>query len=238
MKAGNWPLVTDGVDTVYDAWNRLVELIDTDSQDTLAKYQWDGMGRRIAVVAFDGGAIDETRQYYYTQQHQIIEVRVDGTSASDLAEQYVWGVRYVDELILRDRDTTGNAELEERSYALQDANFNVVAVIDDAGAVQERYRYTPYGRRTVLNANFTVHADPQAGGHAFAIGHQGLHHDGEVSAGLIYNRARMLHAALGRFVQRDPAGYVDGMSLYAYFAAMLGGVDPKGLSWECHELTP
>ena len=214
---------TDGVDAVYDAWNRLVELIDEDSQDTLAKYQWDGMGRRIAVVAFDGGAIDETRHYYYTQQHQIIEVRVDGTSGGDLAEQYVWGLRYIDELVLRDRDTTGNGDVDERLYALQEANFNVVAIVDETGSIQERYRYTPYGQRTALNANFTVHTDPQTGGHAFAIGHQGLHHDGEAGAGLIYNRARMLHTALGRFVQRDPinknmpgGGYQDGLNLYQY----------------------
>ena len=80
---------------------------------------------------------------------------------------------------------------------------------------------TPYGRRTVLDNDFTEHSDPHAGGHAFAIGHQGLYHDGEVSAGLIYNRARMLHPWLGRFVQRDPVkkyepggAYQDGLNLY------------------------
>ncbi|BAM02982.1 hypothetical protein PSMK_08230 [Phycisphaera mikurensis NBRC 102666] len=36
------------------------------------------------------------------------------------------------------------------------------------------------------------------------FGHQGLHHD--EATGLIYNRARMLHPTLGRFVQRDPLG--------------------------------
>jgi len=34
---------------------------------------------------------------------------------------------------------------------------------------------------------------------------------------------------LGRFMQRDPLGYVDGMSQYAYYAGMWGGVDPTGL---------
>ena len=50
--------------------------------------------------------------------------------------------------------------------------------------------------------------------------------DVEVSLSLI--GARFFHAQLGRFISRDPLGYVDGMSLYrAYFVP--GGVDPIGL---------
>jgi hypothetical protein len=40
---------------------------------------------------------------------------------------------------------------------------------------------------------------------------RGLLHDKEF--GLIHNRARTLHPRLGRFLQRDPMGHVDGMSL-------------------------
>jgi RHS repeat-associated protein len=59
------------------------------------------------------------------------------------------------------------------------------------------------------------------------MGHQGLMHDSET--GLIYNRARMLHPGLGRFVQRDPLGYVDGSSVYEYVrSGPLGNLDPKG----------
>ena len=43
---------------------------------------------------------------------------------------------------------------------------------------------------------------------------------------------RYYHAQLGRFVTRDPIGYVDGFSLYlAYFAPK--GVDPYGLKCDC-----
>ena len=40
------------------------------------------------------------------------------------------------------------------------------------------------------------------------------------------------HPRAGRFMQRDPAGYVDGMSLYAYGGANpAGGRDALGLAW-------
>jgi RHS repeat-associated protein len=38
----------------------------------------------------------------------------------------------------------------------------------------------------------------------------------DAETGLYYNRARMLHATLGRFAQRDPLEYVGGVNLYGY----------------------
>lgn len=41
--------------------------------------------------------------------------------------------------------------------------------------------------------------------------------------------AAMLHPKLGRFMQRDSLGYVDGMSMYAGYHIHNGAVDPLGL---------
>jgi len=49
--------------------------------------------------------------------------------------------------------------LDQRLYVQQDANWNVTSVSNALGSTVERYRYTPYGKRTVLNDEFTVNAD-------------------------------------------------------------------------------
>ena len=102
-------------------------------------------------------------------------------------------------------------------YALQDANYNVLAVVESDGDVKERYEYTPYGRRTVYKSAGsydTLVSAPilesqrvqvSSVDQAYSIcdvGHQGLFHDKET--GLIHNRARTLHPRLGRFLQHDP----------------------------------
>jgi RHS repeat-associated protein len=57
-------------------------------------------------------------------------------------------------------------------------------------------------------------------------GFTGRYHDWET--GLAYFRARYFDHQLGRFIGRDPAGYVDGMGLYnGYFVP--NGLDPEGL---------
>ena len=59
------------------------------------------------------------------------------------AEHHIWGVQYIDNLICRDRSTTGT--LNERLYAMQDANWNVTGIVSASGSVAERYEYDPCG---------------------------------------------------------------------------------------------
>jgi len=200
---------------VYDAWNRMVSL--SASGTTVAQYQYDGRNRRAVKLTFVSGVLSETRHFYFTNQRQDLEERV-GTSTS-MDKQYVWGIRYVDELICRDDATP------ERLYACQDANYNLTAIVDTSGNVQERYLFDPYGNRTVMNASWAVIS---SSGYAWVIGHQCLMHDGE--SGLIYNRARYLSPVLGRFMQRDPKGF-DALdwNLYRYVAGNpVNAIDPTG----------
>ena len=58
--------------------------------------------------------------------------------------------------------------------------------------------------------------------------HQGGRYD--ATSGLSHFRNRDYSATLGRWVQPDPVGYVDGMSLYEYVKSNpMNGTDPMGL---------
>ena len=205
---------------VYDPWNRLVaEKADDGGEpgSVIATYQYDGRGFRTQKVLAGGDTFD----YYYNEQHQVLEVRKNGSA--NAYEQYVYGQRYVDELVMVYRDTNTDGVVEQNLYVLQDANFNVTATVNGAsGQIVNRFIYTPYGQRTVLTATWT------AGTTDFMLGHQGLYLDGE--SGLYYNRARYLHPTLGSFTTRDPLGYVDGANVYQYECGNpTANTDPLGL---------
>jgi RHS repeat-associated protein len=71
-----------------------------------------------------------------------------------------------------------------------------------------------------------------AAGSLCDVGHQGLLHDkefGPAATGLVHNRARTLNPHLGRFNQRDPLGYPDGMNGYEYEGSTPSkALDPQG----------
>jgi RHS repeat-associated protein len=108
---------------------------------------------------------------------------------------------------------------------LTDANYNVTALVDTSGAVQERYVYDPYGAVTVCNADWT---ERTSGTMLNKVLFQGMYYDTET--GLYHVRHRMYHPTLGRWLQRDPLGYVDGLHLYDFAGnAPTVSVDPAGL---------
>ena len=151
----------------------------------------------------------------------MIETR-NGTNQT--LKQQVWGVGYVDELVQTavNTDPTADESCEVSYWACQDANWNVLGVVDSDGVLAERYEYTPYGQRTVYmrsGSNDTGCYAPTSmsrrvvGGSVTQsyglceFGHQGLMHDEAV--GLIYNRQRVRDPGTGRWYQREPLGYVD-----------------------------
>ena len=128
-----------------------------------------------------------------------------------------WGPRYGHAPILRWRDGNTDGDLSDEGdstlYYGADANFNVTALVDTSGAAVERYLYEPYGKVTVLDPDWSADEDgqPDFANELLFTGHR---LDGE--SGLYYALHRHYHPTLGRWVSRDPKGYVDGMGLYEY----------------------
>ena len=194
----------------YDAWNRLVKL--EDSVGTVAEYQYDGLNRRTQKTV--GGT---TRHAYFSDQWQVLEERVGSSTSAD--QQFLWGQRYVDDLVLRDRGS-------ERLYALSDALFNIVALTDDTGAVQERFAYQPYGTSEPLNSNFTSYS-----GTDYHWEYRFTGRELDLETELQTNRNRYFHRQVGRWIARDPIDYLGGQTnFYEYVLSNpVGFEDPAGL---------
>lgn len=180
-------------DLKWDAWNRLVEVVD--GSTTVATYAYDGKTRRVTKET------DSTRHYYYSDQWQIMEERVDSSTTAD--RQFVWGQRYIDDLVLRDRG-------DERLYVLGDY-FNPTAVADPSETVLERYGYNAFGLSRVMAPDFSSRT---ASLYDWETRYAMYRWDEET--GLYQVRYRYLHPALGRWVSRDPSDYKGGHNLCSY----------------------
>lgn len=207
-----------------DAWNRLTKLVDTGTGETIQENEYDGRGYRT-VQRSPSDSQPSTlnpRHYYYTDGWQVLEERVGSSSNPD--RQFVWGVRYIDDLILRDRTTSST--LDERLYALQDGNWNVTAVVDATGTVQERYEYDPYGVTSVVTPTFGIRT---ASIYDWETMYAGYRCNARNSHYCVRNRAYLPEH--GTSFTRDHIGYAGGSAnLLEYVKSRpLDASDPLGL---------
>ena len=196
--------------------NRLIQV--STGSGTLAKYYYNAMNMRVQkhIDTDNDGLLDDKTNYIYYHQKVCVEQDENG----NLKKDYVHGGQYIDQVVMESDSSTSLG-----SYYLTDLRYSVYAVVDDTGTVTERYRYDAYGKRDVMTATFIL----TGANTETEFGYTGRRHDKE-DTDLMYFRARYYSAELGRFVGRDPLGYVDGMSLYrGYFVVV--GMDPSGMTW-------
>jgi RHS repeat-associated protein len=196
----------------YDAWNRLVEV--KSGSTVLKVYTYDGGNRKITED--DGTTIT---QLVYSAAWQVLEEKV----GSSYSNRYVWSAAYVDALVMRDDGT-------QRVWAIQDANWNVTALVDDSGNVLERFGYDdPYGKVTVYEASWAVKSG--GSGYAWVITFQGMRYD--ETTGNFYQRNRWYSPALGRWITVDPMRFGAGdVNLYRFVGNNSANlIDPSGMKW-------
>ncbi|MCG3132761.1 MAG: hypothetical protein FLDDKLPJ_03627 [Phycisphaerae bacterium] len=212
-------------------------------------YGYDGLGRVITRTwpTAVSSACEQTEHYYYdgvrrVQEQWLVETANCTTTPTTnwiTKREYIHGPDYVDEFVAQvlhaacegpggGGSTSGHCSTDDSlpTYYLQDANYNVVATLDDGCpsadcgsgetwdpegpvGVYEQYTYEPYGQPSSVDKFVTT--PPQN-----AAGHQGLIFDRycgnsiedpcitTTQKGLYHNRNRYYHARLGRFTTPDP----------------------------------
>jgi len=161
--------------------------------------------------------------------NQVFEERInEGTTSTTY--NYVWSLpavettqsdQYIDELICRFENVGGNFK---DYYPIQNRQFSTSRVYDESGVLVEKYRYSPYGSVEFYDPSNTQISESAIGMTTLFTGREF-----DPESGLYYFRARYWNTSLGRFISRDPAGYVDGYNLYAGYYEVKT-TDPMGFA--------
>jgi RHS repeat-associated protein len=204
---GNLTTNKNGQTYAWDIENRLTTATDNQN-NTLGTYAYDALGRRVSKT------VGATTTVFISDGMQKICEYENGV----MARAYAYG-SYIDEPLVM---ISGANKYYYHSNNL----YSVAALTDAAGTVIERYKYDPYGKATILATDGTTVRAASTVNNPFL--YDGYYHDTET--GFEFVNARYYSSDLGRFIGRDPIGYVDGLNLYqGYFAP--NGVDPLGLRW-------
>ena len=167
-----------------------------------------------------------------------------GPTGWTLAREFVWGADFTEPVSLIDYTalgdvSAGNAEV---LHYVHDDLGHVVGLTDagipDAypdpvpAKLVERYVYDPYGRTYLERWNSGGGGSWErvaASRYGNPFGWTGQRYDAGV--GLYAFLFRTYSPELGRWLQRDPAGFVDGVNVYEYVrSGPLSGRDPLGLT--------
>jgi RHS repeat-associated protein len=194
----------------YDENNRLSTVSVSDPPSAvIAEYDYDGLGRRISKTTV------QAKTVFLYDDARIIEERDAGNVTT---ATYTYG-NYIDEVLT----VTRPAPLGTLYYH-QNTLWSVYALTDATGNVIERVTYDAYGMPSFFDSSFIPQPSSLVNNRLLFTGREW---DAECS--LFHYRARTYSPTLGRFLSRDPLGYVDGMNLYEYVRGNpLINVDPSG----------
>jgi RHS repeat-associated protein len=156
-------------------------------------FAYDALGRRISVKTDEG-----TSCYYYLND------RIGEVTTSDGTISYIYG-NDVDETLLMKK--------EDACYFYHvDQLASTVAVTDKEGKLVERTLYDIYGTPTFIKGDTGERMTESCIGNIKLF--SGREYDRE--SGTYYFRARNLICSIGRFMQKDPLRYIDGLNDYSY----------------------
>ena len=180
----NGNLTSDGTRTFE--WDPLNRLTAVTSGTHRSEFTYNGLSQRVKIVEKDNGAVTSTKQFVWVPGAAQPSEERDGSNN-------------VTKRFYPQGEQIGSASY----YYTKDHLGSVREMTDGSGAVQTRYDYDPYGRRTKLSGS--LDADFGFTGHYY---HQ--------PSGLDLTKNRAYDADLGRWLSRDPIGEDGGINIYGY----------------------
>jgi RHS repeat-associated protein len=210
----NGNLADDDVQTYYyDLESRLTRAVRNSDGQTLAEYRYDPFGRRAKKITDNGTTVAN----YLYDGVQVIEER---NGDFELENRFVYGPGIDEPLTMYD------AQAAKTYFYQRDGLGSVTEITDDQGNVVEHCRYSPYGKLKIYNSSWSEISASSAGNPYYFTGRRF-----DEETGLYYYRARMYSAEIGRFLQTDPLGYLDGPNLYRYARnSPVNLIDPIGFA--------
>jgi len=204
-KNGN--LIDDGINTYeYDFENRLIRVARKSDNAVMSEYGYDAFGRQFKRIASGITLI------YLHDGARTIQEQIGGA----IEAEYVYG-NTIDEILTMDRNG-------QMYFYHCNSLGSIIALTDESGNAAETYDYDAYGHVTIMDSIGTV-LESSGVGNTYLFTGRKL----ENLTGLYYYRARYYHPGRGRFIQRDPLGYFDGMNLYEYVISNpINFADPTG----------
>ncbi len=206
----------------YDMRNQLTKV--TKSGGDVAEYAYDALGRRIQFI----DSVNTVTKRFYHDDARVIE---EYDAGANRQRYYVWG-NYIDELLMMNNDAGDDSDYN----VCHDQLYSAHGLLSKAdGAIVERYDYDAYGQPVIYTEDGNDDTWFTSDDTTASVSAKGLPYlftgrefgplDGADSnyLKLQYSRARYYNYDLRRWMQREPLGYVDGMSLYEYV-----GSDPIG----------
>ena len=215
LTTDNFSLITS---YTWDIDNHHVSV--SNNQSGVTSFEYDALGRRVSKSNDLTGTT-----LYVSHGQRVIEEYSLASSTYSLATSYVHGT-YIDDIVAQVHGSLGSSPATPViHYYHSDRQYNIRGLTDASGNILELYAYTPYGKQTILDPTGNSLLNTA---YSNQYGFTGRRLDAET--GLWYFRARYFSVELGRFISRDPLGYVDGYGLYNGYFAQRFAMDPSGLS--------
>jgi YD repeat-containing protein len=208
---------------VYDSDGNTVQKLVYEDNDLIDQwdYEFDSVGRMNTGTQSEGGTQSIANVYAGDQWYRVSETINSTTrkygwrrdelfaefnSSGELTAGYLNSG--VDQPLFKTRFEDDGETVTARDFYHQDANLRVHHVTDADGDVSEKYVYTGYGERKILDSSDN---DLSASAIGNRIGFQGREHEdlqGPGQAhGLTFHRNRFYDPDTGRWERRDPIGY-------------------------------